>query len=300
MNDQKILFINSFQRSGSTLLGMLLDRHPAIAYLGEVRNVHEYLEKGKTDFSGELLMDSEFWQAIFDRLPGDPRHLYTKVESRAGMGNLSIRASNFFSSGFFDKLLALISPRFRAELRAYDNIRKYYKAAAGATDCEWLVDSSHRTSEARNHLQVLQDRLKVVFLARDGRGVVNSVMKRTGINVKSAARQWKRFTLLAQRFHATLSDDQYLFVRYEDLCRDLPQELARIAGFLGVESFDHQMDQAKIVHHFVGGSSTLRERSSEVFTIRLDEKWRLSMRQKDLAAFEKIAGDVNRSLGYNE
>ncbi len=300
MNGQKILFINSFQRSGSTLLGMVLDCHPAITYLGEVRNVHEYLEEGKTDFSGELLTDSEFWRAIFDKLPEDPRHLFTKVKSRGRRRNLPIRASNFFSSVSFDKLLALASPRFRAELRAYENIRKYYEAASGASNQEWLVDSSHRTSEARNHLQVLQDRMKVVFLARDGRGVVNSVMKRTGIGIETAARQWRRFILLATRFHAVLPHDQYIFIKYEDLCKDLSKELARIVGFLGVESFDPQMIQNQIAHHFVGGSSTLREKSKKTFAIKLDEKWRESLSKKDLAEFEKIAGDVNRSLGYNE
>lgn len=298
MNNQNILFINSFQRSGSTLLGMVLDCHPAITYLGEVRNIHEYLRGSKSDFNGDLLTDCAFWQTIFDRLPNDPRHIFTKVESGAGRRNFPVSASNYLSSVYFDKLLAVASPRFRTELHAYENIRKYYEAAADATHSKWLVDSSHRTSEARNHVEVLQKRMKVVFLTRDGRGVVNSVMKRTGINAEAAARQWKRFVLLAQRFHATLPHDQYLSVRYEDLCKDLPGELARITRFLGVEGFDPETDRNQTHHHFVGGSSTLRERSRKPFEIRVDEKWRDSMSESDLALFEKIAGSVNRSLGY--
>lgn len=66
MNKSKILFINSFQRSGSTLLGMLLDYNPAITYLGEVRNIHELLRMGKKDFNGDHLAECSFWKCVLD------------------------------------------------------------------------------------------------------------------------------------------------------------------------------------------------------------------------------------------
>jgi hypothetical protein len=298
MNDKKILFINSYQRSGSTLLGMLLDYHPEITYLGEVRNVHEYLEDNKTDFTGELLGECEFWRAVFAQLPDDPRMIFTKVKNDGRGHNYSVRLSNFFDVPFVDKILTWSSPRFCRELQAHENIRQYYDAASQVTDATWIVDSSHRTNEAKSHVQALGHDMRIVFLTRDGRGVVNSVMKRTGEKIDTAARQWKRFILGARNFHARLADKQHLIVKYEDLCVDLLKEMDRMADFLHIEQFDQQLAQKQMTHHFVGGSSTLRDRKNQELAIRLDEKWRDTMRSKDLAVFEKIAGDVNRSLGY--
>lgn len=300
MNDKKILFINSYQRSGSTLLGMLLDYHPEMTYLGEVRNVHAYLQDNKTDFNGELLGECDFWKAVFAQLPDDPQRLFTKVRNAGRAGNFSVRLANFFDAPLLDKILAWSSPRFRRELQAHANIRKYYDAASQVTDAAWIVDSSHRTIEAKHHVQAVGHDMKIVFLTRDGRGVVNSVMKRTGERADKAAQQWKRFILGAKRFHARVADSQCLTVKYEDLCVDLPKEMDRMTDFLGVGKFDQPVAHKQHAHHFVGGSSTLRDRRNQALTIRLDEKWRETMSSKDLALFERIAGDVNRSLGYGK
>lgn len=298
MDHKKVLFINSYQRSGSTLLGMLLDYHRAIIYLGEVRNVHEYLECNKTDFNGDLLTECGFWKTVCDNLPDNPLRLFTKVSSSSHLRGFCPKISRILISPLFDELTSKFFPVLRPDIHAYENIRKYYMAASASTDAQWLVDSSHQTPEARDHARIMGADIKVVFLSRDGRGVVSSIMKRTGDSAKSATKNWKRFILRAQKFHSTLPSSQFLKVKYEDLCGKLPEELDKIAVFLGVENFINQLDRNGMIHHFVGGSSTLRYNNNKTLNIRLDEKWRGSMSQKDLVTFERIAGKLNRSLGY--
>ena len=294
----KILFINSFQRSGSTLLGMILDRHQDIKYLGEVRNIHDALLHDEKTFSGSSLKDDQFWRKVLRGLEGDPLSLYTKVQNKTGTIEPVIHLSNLFDSRYVDRFLQLFSGRFRKEQLAYCNIRSYYRSASENTPETWLVDSSHRTSEARSHLSVMGRKISVLYLVRDGRGVLYSVLKRSEEQAETVIKRWKRFTLRARRFHRLIPSDQLVTIRYEDLCEDLPAQLSRLTDFMDIEAFGLGAQSSGKVPSFIGGSSTLRSRGDTNLSIKLDEQWRHKLGKKELEIFEKVAGGLNRSLGY--
>ena len=52
----------------------------------------------------------------------------------------------------------------------------------------------------------------------------------------------------------------------------------------------------KDLSHSIGGNP-MRFRKNEV-EIRLDDRWRTNLTERDLVMFERIAGAVNRRLGY--
>lgn len=287
-----ILFINSYQRSGSTLLGMLLGRYSGLTYLGEVRNVHQYLVEDKPCFNGDLLKDNLFWGEVFENMKEDPFEVFTKA--KIGWLSKKIKSvSSFVALPLFDEITGLLTPSLIRDKKAYANIRKYYDAA-NVENSKWLIDSSHRTSEARSHHYKLKENFKVIFLIRDGRGVVNSIRNRNLGSIESASKAWRNFIVGARRYHRRLADDQILTVKYEDLCADCSKEMSRITKFLGVD----QKYSLSSVQNFVGGSSTIRNAKSTDFKLRLDEKWRESLNLEDVKIFEKIAGSVNYSLGY--
>jgi hypothetical protein len=277
---------------------MLLDYSPQVTYLGEVRNFHEYLTQNKPDFNGELIAESPFWHEITSYLPRDPVDLETKIIDERAATSPCMMMSKIINSPVVYKLLSHFCPTLRRQRLAYANIRQYYSATEKAVGTRWVLDSSHRTAEVRDHFHVYGSRVKVIFLVRDGRGVVNSVMRRTGVSVEVASKQWKRFILGARRFHQILAPNQILEIRYEDLCEDLENQLLRLTDFLGIDMFADTVNGPGVEHHFIGGSSTLRNSNKGPFKIKLDEKWKRTLSNDDLDTFSRIAGDTNWLYGY--
>jgi sulfotransferase family protein len=139
----------------------------------------------------------------------------------------------------------------------------------------------------------------LIHLVRDGRGVANSVMKRTGCSIKKAARSWRNnniFTLMAQR---KIPKGNLLRVRYEDLCRNTIKEMVRICAFAGVNFSDVDFLSNADTLHFIGGSPTAKKGRIEVIELKCDEKWKDELSVEDVRAFDKIAGKMNKLYGYS-
>jgi hypothetical protein len=112
--------------------------------------------------------------------------------------------------------------------------------------------------------------------------------------METAAREWSRIHRECDRMVRKLATNACIRVHYEDLCRDPDATLAKIYDFLGlnVDSSDLQFRSSE--HHILGNQ--MRLRSTE--EIRLDEKWKSGLTEKDLEVFEEIAGKSNRFYGY--
>ena len=85
-------------------------------------------------------------------------------------------------------------------------------------------------------------------------------------------------------------------VRYEDLCRDPAAVLGGILRPFGVPVRTTELLGLPPERHDLGGSPRFKGGGSGA--IELDERWRTEMPKGDLATFEKIAGAMNRRLGY--
>jgi hypothetical protein len=68
-----------------------------------------------------------------------------------------------------------------------------------------------------------------------------------------------------------------------------------VHGFLGLPEDDAFNHFRSATHHVVGNGMRLDD-SSE---IRLDDRWRTHLTSADLRGFDRVAGKLNRSLGYN-
>jgi hypothetical protein len=135
--------------------------------------------------------------------------------------------------------------------------------------------------------------LKVIHLVRDPRGNVASIVKHTGVDVATAARQWKHVNVEAERIGRYLPPESWLSLRYEALCADPAAVLDRIADFLGVSRVRMEGFQSS-PRHIIGN----KMRMKGVSEIREDLSWQTTLTPKDLATVARVAGRASRGFGY--
>ena len=286
-------------RSGSTLLGMLLNSQQDVIYLGEVRNFKEALDDNRSCYCGMNMKECSFWSSIIERIDENKLELYTKT--KYGVAHKIVKYLSLFNcpvSAF--RIAGKLSAGIEKEIQTVDNILKIYKAASNVSCKPIVCDSSHRNTQAKLLWLMLNKKLKVIHLVRDGRGVSNSIMKRTNCDIREAAVSWKRNNIFSLLTHIGISKKSIIRIRYEDLCLNPFDEIERICKFTGIP-FSHEslqlLFEKGMDHHNIGGSSTIRK--NKLSSLTLDEKWKNDLTEDQKKQFEKIAGKINRKYGYH-
>jgi len=137
--------------------------------------------------------------------------------------------------------------------------------------------------------------LKVIYLIRDGRGVTNSYMRHYNVPMEKASQERCRAHRECDRVVQELGNDTYITVHYEDLCRDPQETMTKIYDFLGLDTDLGDLQFRSFEHHILGNQ--IRLESTE--EIRLDEKWKSALTNRELEVFEQTAGRLNRVYGYD-
>jgi hypothetical protein len=130
-----------------------------------------------------------------------------------------------------------------------------------------------------------------VHIVRDGRDVTRSlVSQRWGPgSVEDAAAVWARSVRAARDAAPGLS--RYCEVRYEDLLGDPRTGARHLFEFLGLDPSDTVLD-AVLAETGVAYNTDLRQPEVGI------GKWRAEWSERDLTAFERVAGDLRAELGY--
>ncbi|NOT02887.1 MAG: hypothetical protein HOP29_19985 [Phycisphaerales bacterium] len=295
-----LVYLASPSFSGSTLLTFLLNTHPSIATIGE-------LKWGEIDLAtyrcscAALLTECPFWSRVRTQMAdrGLPIDLFRPAtDFRCGSGWSNKIARTRVRGAMFEYLRDAVVATLPEPRSTFPTV-----AAINRAMIEVILELQH----ARVFLDGSKDpvRLKylldtgdynpwVIQLVRDGRGVMNSAMKNEGRTAAHAAREWRHTHEQIERLARRLPDARLLTVRYEDLCRAPGVEHTRILAFLGLSGETIVGDYRSVGHHILGNKMRLQASTG----IQLDEKWRQSLSREDLAAFDRTAGDMNRRFGY--
>jgi hypothetical protein len=114
------------------------------------------------------------------------------------------------------------------------------------------------------------------------------------LGMAEAAWRWRRSNEEAEQIVKRLDSRMWTLVRYEDVCEKPEASLRDLYGFIGVDSNAEIADFRAAAHHVIGNAMRLKSTSE----IRLDERWRVALGEQDLVEFDRIAGALNRRLGY--
>jgi hypothetical protein len=299
------IFIAAQSYSGSTLLSFLLSTHPEIATIGEMTGVIASEDMDEYRCScGNIISACSFWRTIAAKMAGkgfefEVANFDTRYELGTHPWVRRLRTGSLRSN----QLEAVRGSVFQLWPGQSDQLRgigarnqALVESVLEVTGKTVFLDASKHHMQIRYHLKYTDLDLKVIHMVRDVRGVVNSALKyNTKLPARTAAQRWVKGNMNIERQLRALPEDRFLRIRYEDLCREIPQTLERLHCFCGVEPGLFAEDFRSSPHHIVGNKMRLSD-SSE---IKLDERWKMTLTAQQLSEVSEVAETLQGVYGYD-
>jgi hypothetical protein len=179
----------------------------------------------------------------------------------------------------------------------------------------WVAIKEPNGSHAADTILSLLPSSRMLFLLRDGRDVVDSlvdamlrekswwkgpsalVTRERVTFVSQHATLWVLRTLASQRAFAALPDEQRLLVRYEELLSDTPAQLRRIFDWLDIDLSEGDVEASVARHAFEAVPKDRRGPGKDV-RAATPGLWRRNLTPEEQQAMNEIMGDKLRELGY--
>jgi hypothetical protein len=320
----RLIYLLAPSHSGSTLLAMLLGSHPDICTVGELKATSLGDPEQYRCSCRSLIGECQFWQAISRAMKSrgfDFEVSAAGTDIRTGASPYVARLLQPLHRGvILEKIrdIALsLSPCWRKNFPVIQarNLA-FIQSVSSVTGKNIIVDSSKIGIRLKYLLRIPEIEVRVVRVVRDGRGVAltyidpcrfadaaDPALKGGGagtdrekekLDMAAAAHEWKRSNEEAEAIVNRLRPDQWIQMHYEDLCRDPEKVLARLFRFIGCDPGTMILDFRSVEHHVVGNGMRLDSTSE----IRLDERWKTELNERQLNIFQSIAGNMNSRFGY--
>lgn len=241
----KLLYVLGVGHCGSTVLNLAADHHPDMMGLGEIA--------GLMDLDNPDIAKNPVWAAAAEAF----RAATPKDGAALQFNPPQIKVS--------DVLTGNRPPAAWAE----ENIR-FLRDLQKTTGCDVLVDSSKEWRRLWGLLEAKNVDIKVVYLTRDGRGVLNAYQRKYGTWKEGAKRLVKIdiAAFLLRRLH--VRSDNWMTLRYEDLAHDPEKACKRLCQHMGLD-FDAAMLTPDTKTYRGLGGNRMRLKPFQGF--KLDEKW---------------------------
>ncbi|RMD63716.1 MAG: sulfotransferase [Alphaproteobacteria bacterium] len=275
LHDTSPFFIVGVQRSGTTMLRLMLNQHPHLAIPFESGFIAEFYRK--IDRYGDL-HDTGNRNRLLSDIAGDDWVVRGKLIDDV------TTIAKYPASDYAEIVAAIFQDyaRRKGKPRWGDKTPGY----VDEIDTLWKVFPG----------------CKFIHLVRDGRDVALSLRRIAWgtSSIPRMAHEWRWKTLLAHKM-GNLLGDHFLEVRYEDLVLDTEATLRTICAFLG-ESYD-----ARMLDYHVKGVKADELPSDSIRWHRMSVRapdpkkvfeWKTAMSEADQIIFEEIAGDALSAFGY--
>lgn len=267
------VFLLGSQRSGTTMLRLMLNNHPNLAIPHESAFI-----------------------TIYSRKLGDYGDLSRKENARKLLGDIARHPLVLRGKLIADPEAVLARPIH--DYRDFvDAIFQCYADALGKA--RWGDKTPFYTPDI-DVIRRIFPSAKIVHLVRDGRDVVlsqRSIEWMSG-NLPKLVLDWQWKTTIAHKVGAVLGED-FLEVRYEDLVRRPEEILRQICSFIG-EAYDPTMLNYSVNATDVVPSGSLKWHRNSVKPpdpTQL-EKWKTKLSKSERILFEQLAGETLDLFGY--
>jgi Sulfotransferase family len=279
-------FVVGMNRSGTTLLRMMLDSHPELAIPPETHFVPDVIKACR-------------------RRGATPDVALAAMKSHREWGDF----------GFSDEEM-LERLRSRRRLDAGEAVRAFYEAYAERERKPRWGEKTPRYLGQMTRIESALPEARFIHVVRDGRDVALSVLDRTVRDISAAdvAERWRRKIEKARAAAPRLR--HYIEIRYEDLILDTEPTLRRISDFIALpwsasmldyhERSPERLAEMQRALPADGRSAELdveRRMATHVMTTRPPDadrvsRWKRQMGDADREAFERVAGTTLADLGY--
>lgn len=268
------IFIVGAQRSGTTMLRLMLNAHSHIA----------------------IPFESDFIPKFYRRLD-EYEDLHQAENISRLLGDIAaqpfVKKSNLVRSR--SSVLAQ-QPQSYSELIAA--IYKVYAESEGKI--RWGDKDPDYICEI-DVLWNLFPRCQIIHIVRDGRGVANSLRKLEwgSRNLLKLARDWSWRVTLGHKMGMMVGPHNFMEIKYEDLVLAPESSLRRICDFLN-DSFDQKMLS---YHESAAAAMPQTSLKFHASSVRPPDPgkvnaWRHEMGLADQILFEEVAGRTLAEFGY--
>jgi hypothetical protein len=270
-------FIVGFQRSGTTLLRLMLNAHPELAIPHDSAELWPtYARLAPTTYGG--LRAAHDVRRMVDDLLAEPRILTWQT----ALPREALLADPLPSS--FPEVMQ----RFHLVYA-----RAHGKARWGDKNTGTLVEIDRLNAEFPG--------CQIIHLVRDGRDCALSHQDYIyGYeNVLRVALEWREQVTLCHKMGAMLPHERFYELRYEDLLTDSSRVLSRLCDFLGVSFSPLMLEYHRHVEdHVPQDRRSLWPLLDRPLVVSNAFKWKSAMSSADRAIFERTAGELLRTFGY--
>jgi hypothetical protein len=268
-------FLLGAQRSGTTMLRLMLNRHPRIAVPHETAFITVFLPKLQE--YGNLAHRSNTARLL------DDIGSYHLVERGGHIRNKEAILSHAIRS-YSDLVRAIMIEYARSEGKA-----------------RWGDKTPFYTQDI-DVLWKLFPGCQFIHLVRDGRDVA---LSQAGISwlpnsVPQIAADWRDKATICHKVGRVLPDGCFLEIRYEDLVTHTEETLRSVCGFLG-EPYSAEMLSYHDTAESVVPEQSLKWHRNSVRPPDPSKigRWKHELSRSDRILFDQIAGDALERFGYD-
>jgi len=251
----KIIFIASLSHSGSTLLDLMLNAHPEVVSVGELKQLGRFARQEKASrrlrctCGADSILTCDFWTRVSEL-----------TEAAIGRTIAELNVEDYAETESFDR----------------DNVA-LFQAISAVAEKRYVVDSSKQVARLARLLENPAFDVLPIFLLRNPKGQICSSRK---IPVRLTKKQKTPTSLVRlignyvrtnREIYDLVKDRPYAMVRYEELVQSPESVLTSLMQAIGLTFDPCQLQWAKPARHNVGGNGMRRGSSSE---LKLDERWR--------------------------
>lgn len=265
-------FITGSQRSGTTLLRLLLNSHSQIAIPEEASFLYPFLNKHILNQKRPLSPPQR--ERFISYLQNDEQFKKWEISSKdlAQLENSSV------------------SQKVAIEF--------LYAAFAAKRDKDIVGDKSPKFIRKLNLLTSLYPAAKFIHIVRDGRDTFLSLKKRQHHSAKSAlvsSAEWRMKEILIQRALKNIPK-RAIRIRYEDLVQSPSQSLIKICRFLDVE-FEPDM-----LMFWKTSEKYIDQQHSDLIFKPVDpqniQKWKSGLSNREIDEYTFISRSLLKTYDY--
>lgn len=271
------IFVVGVDRSGTTLLNMMLDAHSELFITYEVRIILRFYEK--LSEYGSLRELNNRKKLIID--------LISEQETQTLFPNISLKSFDIEVCDSFAKI-----------------IEQLYASVLKEKNKSVWGDKDPNHTNSIEFLNELFPHCRFIHIVRDGRDVALSlVSKHWGPNnFINAIKYWERTAITTDRMLKMLPNERVFEVKYEDLVINSKDVLLKLCNFVDIE---YQDDMLELYSLKAQSNEAVSERIQGIhsnLSSKPDKaqlyKWRESLSSVDKAIASEIAHKALSRFGY--
>lgn len=300
----KVLYIAGMTRSGTTLLGNLLNELPGFVGVGEVRSYWRARHEARLCGCGATVSECSFWSDVAGWI--DDHYGPQPVDRALFLQNAHIRSLPL-------QLVRLTrAPEKDSPAAEYAQLlSQLYEGIGAVSAAEVVVDSSKGPHDAYVVSRFTDLDLSVIHLVRDPRGVAYSWSRRAPNPDKPAgyfeqrrasevALRWLTRNAVTEILLARRLGPRYVRVRYEDLVSDPDGTIGRISAAYAARELPLPVSGEVVSfgpnHNVSGNPNRL---ATGPVPIRPDREWSERMSRRPMLAATIGAAPLLRRYGYH-